>query len=279
MGEQRSIWYKIGNIDYRIIYLIVALLTAWPLWSPVGTPMTVGDNVKSYADHIRDMEPGTVVLSAFAGYMTMLPDIEPIYLATWKMLFEQDVKIMVRVTDVDGPVIIRQEFEKLNPEENFGKVYGVDYMIFPYVLMPTATEIAFTDNIRSVFTTDYYGTPLDDLPIMQGIESMHDVDWYFTSGADWGNQRYTIPYGVKLLCWGTGTGLLPFVPPFYDPVSGPCYGYVGGASQGGELELESGFFGNGVKYNDAKNMALVGLFFFVLLGNISYFGEKYLGGS
>jgi hypothetical protein len=73
--------------------------------------------------------------------------------------------------------------------------------------------------------------------------------------------------------------LLPFVPPFYDPVDGPCYGYVGGASQGGELELESGFFGNGVKYNDAKNMALVGLFIFVLVGNISYFGDKYLGGN
>ncbi len=276
---EKSIWQRIGTIDYRLIYLIVALLTAIPLWSPIGTPVTVGPNVKSYADQISDFESGTVILCSFSGYMTMLPDVEPIYLATWKLLFERDCKIMVLNSHVDSPAVIKEEFEKIKPLENYGKEYGVDYMIFPYQPLPTATEIAFTENIRSVFEQDFYGTPLDDLPMMATIQSANDIDWYFSSDASWGNQRYTIPFGVKQLCWGTGTGLLPFVPPYYDPVIGPCYGYVGGASQGGELEKYTGLLGEGAKINDAKNLGLVGLFLFVIFGNIAYFGEKYAGGD
>ncbi|MFB0558473.1 MAG: hypothetical protein ACETVY_05075 [Candidatus Bathyarchaeia archaeon] len=281
MTEKKSIWHQLGNLDYRIIYLIVALLTALPLWIPMGTPMSVGDNVKNYADTLRSFS-GEVVLCSFSGYMTMLPDVEPIYLATWKMLFEQDCKILVLLTHPDSPAVILEEFEKIDPLGQFGKVYGEDYMIFPYLDMTEAATIAFTDKIMAIFERDFYGNSLDDadkLPMMQNIQSANQVDWYISSSPEFSTRRYSVPFGVKLLCWGTGTGLLPFVPPFYDPENGPVYGYVGGASQGGELEKYSGHFGKGVKYNDAKNLALVGLFIFVLAGNIAFFAEKLGGGD
>jgi hypothetical protein len=276
---EKSIWETIGNADYRIIYVVIMFLTAYPLWYPPGTPMEVGPNVQNYVDRIREMEPGTVVYITFSGYITMLPDIEPIYLATWKMLFTQPgVKLIIRQTDTDALIVLNDHWNLLTPEETYGRVYGEDYIVLPYISMSEASVIAMTEEIRSMFDEDWNGTPFDDLPIMDDIFDFYDVDWYIGSGPAVAARRFA-PYGVKTLCWGTGTGLLPFVPPYYNPEAGPVYGYVGGSSQGGELEKASGFFGDGVKYNDAKNLGIVGIFLFILIGNIAYFGERFSGGS
>jgi len=270
--KERNIWQRIGLLDYRIIYTLVLILVAIPIWSPIGIPLRVGQNVKDYADALYALEPGSVVLCKFSGYATMLPDVEPIYMATWKILLSRPVKFLVLIQHPDSPSIIQYEFERLKPYiDEYGKEYGVDYMFFPYISMTEAAEISFTENIRDIFTEDLFGTPLDELPIMENIHSAHDFDLVISMSPEYDTRRYYVPYGIPLICWGTGTGLLPFVPPYYGY---SVLGYCGGASQGGELELYSGFLGEGVKYNDAKNLAIIGLMVFIVVGNIAYFGEK-----
>lgn len=274
--EKRNIFDRIEKIDYRIIYTVIALLIFIPLWSPLGVPMSIGQNVRDYADTLMKLPPGSVVLCYFSGYATMLPDIEPIYMATWKLLLSRDVKFLVLLTHVDSPSVIIMEMNKLNPTK-YGKVYGRDYMFFPYFDIATneAATIAFTEDIRSIFKTDYYGTPLDELPIMQNIKSARDIDVVISTNPEFMVRRWVIPYGTTYLGWGTSTDLLPFVPPFYPTY---CKGYVGGASQGGELEAYTGFYGDGVRYNDAKNLGILGFFIFVVIGNIAFFGSKLKGG-
>jgi hypothetical protein len=276
---EKSIWQTIGNADYRIIYVIMMILTAWPLWSPPGTPMEVGDNVINFAENIYAMEPGTVIYVSYSGYATMLPDVEPIYMVTWRLLFSKDVKLIIYLSDNDGLISFQDEMKIIKPLEDYGKVEGIDYIVLPYRSLGEAATVAFTADVRSIFDIDWRDVDLETYPLWQSITDFNDVDWYIGSGPEFATRRYFGPYGVKLLCWGTGTGLQPFVPPYYDPVNGPVYGYAGGSSQGGELEKYTGYFGNGVMYNDAKNLALVGIFIFVLIGNIAYFGEKFSGGN
>lgn len=277
--SENSIWHKLGNLDYRIIYLVMALLTAWPLWSPPGTPMAVGENVANFADNIIEMEAGSVVYVSYSGYATMLPDVEPIYMVAWNLLFRNDVKLIIYLSDNDGVISFQDEMKIIQPLERYGKVEGIDYVVLPYRAMGEAAVTSFTADVRSIMTIDWKGVDLEEYQLWRDITDFNDVDWYIGGSPEFATRRYFGPYGVKLLCWGTGTGILPFVPPYYDPINGPVFGYAGGSSQGGELEKHTGFFGNGVMYNDAKNLALVGVFFFILLGNISHFGEKYGGGN
>jgi len=241
--------------------------------------MEVGENVANYAKEINNMAPGTVVYISFQGYATMLPDVEPIYMVTWRMLFSKDVKLIIYLSDNDGEISFAEEMKSIQPLEEYGKVEGTDYVVLPYSSLTEAAIIAFTADVRSMFSTDWKGVDLETYSLWQGITDFNDVDWYIGGSPEIASRRYFGPYGVKILCWGGGTYILPFVPPYYDPVNGPVYGYVGGASQGGELEKETGYFGKGVMYNDAKNLALVGIFVFVIIGNIAYFGEKYMGGN
>lgn len=265
----KDFWTKISSIDYRYIYGIMTVLVFIPLIFPIGTPIPIGDNVKNYAKVIDELEPGSTVLLLFSGYATMLPDVEPIYLTTWKMLLSADVKFMVILTHVDCPIVITNHFTALSPEQNYGKTYGEDYVFFPYIDVTEAVHVSLTENLYSVYNRDLYDTPLSSLPIMEGVSNLSNVDLVVAMSPEIIVRRYSVPFGIKIVCWGTATGLLPFVPPYYDPNTGPVYGYVGGASQGAELELVSGFLGDGVRYNDAKNLAVIGLVSVVLVANIS----------
>ena len=274
MAEQ-NIWYKIANIDYRVIYAIFIILVGLPLVMPLGVPMTVGDPVKNYAATIEGLEAGDVVLCYFSGYATMLPDIEPVYLTTWRMLLDKDVRLLILLTHVDSPIVIETHFnDVLMAEDDYGKVYGEDYMFFPYIDITEPVELAFAADMRVVFSKDTYGTSLDDLPVMAGVESAKDIDLLVGMAPETNVRRYAVPYDVKIIEWGSATGLLPFVPPFYDPVNGPIYGYVGGASQGGELEVYTGYFGDGVRYNDAKNLGVIGLVLMVVIANVADYMSK-----
>jgi len=272
MAEDKSLMQTLGNLDYRIIYTVMMVLTIWPLVAPMGLPMIVTEPVINYAEVLDELQPGDIVMCSFSGYSTMLPDVEPIYIATWKVLFEKHVKLLIINTHADSPIVIEQHFyDLLDIEGNYGYTYGEDYVFLPVISITEAAEMAFTENMKNLYTTDMYGTNLDDLSMMDEVTSAWDLDLYICEGPEYNTRRYAIPYGVKLICWGTGTGLLPFVPPYYDPVEGPVYGYVGGASMGGELEVHLGSPGQGAKYNDVKNLAIVGLLIFVAIGNIADF--------
>jgi len=280
--DNTSFLEKLGTVDYRIIYLLMTLLVALPLAYPVGLPQTVSPNVVAYVNKLNSLKSGDVVLVSFSGYMTMLPDVEPIYIATWKMLSQKNVKLILLMTHVDSPAVIRQEFAKTGYDKV--KVEGVDYTIMPYLDMSSdAAIISFTENMRSLFAKDIRGIPLDDIPMMKNVNKATDLALYINDGPEVATRRYTLPYGVGQVCWGTATNILPFVPPFYDPVNGPVYGYVGGASQGAQMETvliglnpsQTAFFaGEGTKTNDAKNLGVIGLVVIVAVGNLSMLAKK-----
>lgn len=263
---------KLGKIDYRIIYALMTIITFIPLIYPIGIPTTVGDNVKNYVAKIETYPTGSVVLTSFSGYITMLPDIEPIYVATYKLLFAKGFKVLVLLSDVDAPIVIEQVFTKAGV--NWSKE-GTDFVIFPYMSMDEAAHVVFTNNIRDYFINDRRGYSLDDavnLPLMQQIHDYTDFDLII--GGTGLVSRYNQWCGLPIVSWGTGTGLLPFVGPYYDPLRGPIYGYVGGASQGGELEVTTGYLGDGIKTNDAKNLGIIALCIIVIIGNLSMLGDK-----
>ena len=118
--------------------------------------------------------------------------------------------------------------------------------------------------------------------MMKTINKATDLALYITEGPEVATRRYFLPYNVPIACWGTATNLLPFVPPFYDPQNGPVFGYVGGASQGAQMEThlisitgQTAFYaGEGTKTNDAKNLGVIGLVVIVALGNISMLAKK-----
>ena len=95
-----------------------------------------------------------------------------------------------------GVSLIESELQTM-AEEN-GKVYGEDYVYLGYRPYPATVILSMGQDFRQSFPIDFYGTPLDSLPMMQGIRNYRNVELVLsinaTSGVDswimYGRERY-----------------------------------------------------------------------------------------
>jgi hypothetical protein len=55
-------------------------------------------------------------------------------------------------------------------------------------------------------------------------------------------------------------------------------GFLSGSGPGAELEIIGRVPGPGALINDAKNLGIIGLLVFLILGNASYWGKRLTGG-
>jgi hypothetical protein len=202
------------------------------------------------------------------------------FLATWKVLFQRDLKVVFYCPRQEGAVVLHEELTQIVVPENYGKVYGEDYVRLGFNRLEEAGQAAFALDIRSVYKTDYLGTPIDDIPMMKDIHSHEDIDlmiWQHTAGEtiDMGVRQWVATFNVPLIdiCLSGGA---PMVQPYYPT---QVKGYLAGALGGTQLEIYANVPGPGVSMTDSTNLGILGMLIFVILGNASYWGKKLTQGE
>ena len=280
-GEVRpkNVWERLGEIDYRWLYALSLVLMVVPILRPFGLPTVVSEPTKGYYKAIVDLPPGSVIAVSFGSSLALLDEQEAQFIATWKIYFQHDLKVIFYCTYADSMIILNEELDKIVKPESYGKLYGEDYVRLPYAPLGESGEASFATNIRGVYPTDIYGTPLDEIPMMKDINDYRGIDlihFQYTSCTDveFPIRQWVVPYGMK--CIITTLGCCgPMAAPYYPK---QIQGFLSGSGMGTELEVLSGNPGPGAIMSDAKNLGILGLLLFLLLGNISYIGKK-LGGK
>jgi len=279
-GEKgsRSIWDKLGNVDYRWLYALSLVLMIIPILRPLGLPTVVSEPTKGFYNAIVDLPPGSVVAVSFGASLSLLDEQEAQFIATWKILFQHDLKVIFYCTYADSMIILNEELDKIVKPQSYGKVYGEDYVRLPYAPLGEPGEAAFATNIRGVFPADIYGTPLDEIPLMKDINDYKGIDlvhFQYTSCTDieWPIRQWVVPYGMKCIVSTLGC-CGPMAAPYY-PKQIP--GFLSGSGMGTELEVLSGNPGPGAVMSDAKNFGVLGLLLFLVIGNLSYLGKRFGG--
>ena len=272
----KTIWDKMGNIDYRWLYALSLILMIIPILRPIGLPTVVSEPTKGFYHAIVDLPPGSVVAVSFGASLALLDEQEAQFLATWKILFQHDLKVIFYCTYADSMIILNDELDRIVKPESYGKVYGEDYVRLPYAPLGEPGEASFATNIRGVFPTDRYGTPLDEIQLMKDINDYKGIDliiFQYTSCTDieWPIRQWVVPYNMK--CIATSLGCCgPMAAPYYPK---QILGFLSGSGMGTELEVLSGNPGPGAVMSDAKNFGILGLLLFLVLGNVSYLGKRF----
>ncbi len=162
------------------------------------------------------------------------------------------------------------------PYEAAGKVYGTDFVNMGFLAGGETALAAYARNVKAAFPTDWRGNNTAQLPILQRIDDMSDVDLYvfFTddSAEAWVRQisQYRIPIIAGLI-----TVTAPQAQPFLQSkqLAGLLAG-LRGAAEYENLMQKPGAASAGM---DAQSMGHLLLILFILLGNISYFIKKSRG--
>ncbi len=172
-----------------------------------------------------------------------------------------------------GPLLAEKTITYIDTK---GKEYGDDYVNIGFFAGAEAAMASFASDIPGLVKVDYYGTPIDQLSVMDGLMDLNDIDlficlWSGTPG--WGEylrQWYT-PYEIPVI-GGTlginGPGAAPYV------AAGQLKGLVVGLRGGAEYEKLINKPGEAISGMDAITTSHLLVIAFVIFGNIGYFASR-----
>ncbi len=266
--SQETIWERLQRIDRRVIYWLLFILLIIPFIRPLGLPVSIGPQTISLLEGLRKLKEGDVVVVNISSGVSAWPECLPSLVAVSKVLIQQKAKIIYWTSFVDGHMTFEKIVEKVPGFK--GLKYGVDYVHLGFYTGAEPTVAQLATNIRAIFTTDYKGTPIDQLPIMRGVNSAKDVKMVISSDTgDYGDyyiRQWRIPYGVPFAEIGIAM-IFSSYQPYWPEI---IFGMTGGAKGGAELEKLIGEPGDATVTMDAINTSHLLVIVAVILANIGY---------
>lgn len=259
--------------DPRWLYVIIIIAVSWPLLNPIGLPVAIEKWTRNAYDTIETLPEGSKVLISSTNAGSNWPDLGIPETALTRHLLKKGHKVVFFSYGTEAAVLTDT---KILPVANvYGAKSGEDYVLFDFLAGGENAQAAFAADIRSVLTQDYYGVPIDDLPLMQDVNSASDFDLVIGIGyAEELIRQFQSPYGVPAIT-GTWGMMGPHYFPYLD--TGQLQGMVMGMRGGAEYEHMVGFVGEGLQGADALSMTHIAVAMFAVLGNLLYIYAKATG--
>lgn len=267
-------WTKLMNIDRRWIYLMVAISVFFPMIVVMKYPIELTPEARQLYDAIENLPDGSKVLLTFDFYPSAAAETEPMAIAGLRHMFKKDMKVVTLSNiPLGGPSIAERITRQIATE--YGKVYGVDFVNLGYKANYNAVMHGLATSIESIYPSDYTGTSLRDLPLMDEVKNYDDIKFIFViadnATVDYWIQIVNAQYGVPIGC-GVTAVVAPKMYSFIE--SGQMTGLLGGMKGAAEYEKMLGREGSATRGMDAQSLAHLLIIFFVILGNIGYFATR-----
>jgi len=264
---------RLMNLDRRWVYLIVGIAVIIPVLNPFRVPVYVTPEVKAIYDYVESLEPGDILFLAIDYDPQAMAEVHPMARAIMRQCFAKDIKLIISALSQNGPGMAEQLISEVARE--FDKKSGIDYCYLGYKPYFAIVILGMGQNFRIPFPTDYYGVPLDSLPMMRGVRNYDDVkvviDIAATNAADYwiinGNGRYNI----KLALGVTGVMTANYYPYL---ASGQIFGLMGGLKGASEYEALSKQGDRAIKMMSIQTTAHIVIVLFIVAGNIGYFMSR-----
>ena len=275
LNKIEDIFLKIGSVDRRWIFIVIAVVVIIPLLVPIGLPIRATDTSKSVYDAIEALPKGSNILLSIEYSPSTKPENHPMTISIMRHLFRNDQKAYITCLWPDGQFMAQDALKQV-AEGEFNKTYGEDYVLLGYRPGGEAVVKGIVSNIRKLFSVDAKQTKVDDIPMMDGITNFKDFDFLFSASAGYPGtiewvQYAADPTGVPMSSGVTSiqvNEVMPYVQ------SGQMVGVLAGMPGAAEYESLINQKGSATSGMDAQSVAHLVIVLFIVLGNISFFIER-----
>tara|TARA_B100000686_G_scaffold333668_1_gene399872 strand:+ start:313 stop:1209 length:897 start_codon:yes stop_codon:yes gene_type:complete len=285
----------LGNLDRRIIFLLIGLAVLIPLIKPnwIELPIKIDKNTEIVYQSISNLKENDKVLLSFAYGASTKPEVHPMAVGLLNHLFSKGIKVYIVSLWPEGPIMAQQAISSVKNSQLFNIVDGIDYVMFDYKVGGFVVIKGIADNFRELYQQDYNGKSIENLEIMNGIYSVQDFDFVFDfsagvpGNAEW-VQYACDPKNVPLSSGCTSimvTDAIPYVE------SGQLQGILAGMPGAAEyeqlvynymidqqinnnkyishnLEIQKG---KAFSRMSAQSVAHLLMVIFIIIGNIAYY--------
>jgi len=262
--------FDIRNIDRRIIFTLIFVAVVWPLLQPMRLPIDVSPPVQTLYDAIEAIPPGSIVMLGADYSPDTMPELQPMVDTFIRHAFERDLRIVVACLWPASPPLVETAMGPL--AEEYGKEYGTDYVNLGYMAGGIVTLLGMGASIPNTYPSDYGGTPVGEIPLMQEVQNFDDIAFVMEISAGTPGTREWVQQvqGRYRVALGSGTTAVG-APNFYPYVqSGQLTGLLGGLKGAAEYETLIGHPGDATKGMDAQSVVHALVVAFILLGNVVY---------
>ena len=287
----------LGSLDRRIIFLLIGLSVLIPLIKPnwLSLPIKIDQNTEIVFDTVSNLKEGDKVLLSFAYGASTKPEIHPMAVALLKHLFSKGVYVYIVSLWPEGPIMANQALSDALNSRLFADSIP-EYVQFDYKVGGFVVIKGIADNFREIYKQDINGNSIDEINIMNGINSVEDFDLVFDfsagvpGNAEW-VQYACDPKGVPLSSGCTSimvTDAIPYIE------SGQLKGILAGMPGAAEYEklvydymilqqnsnnkyIDSDVMverGKAHSRMSAQSVAHLLMVLFIIIGNLAYYFNR-----
>jgi len=264
------------SIDRRIIFLLVAAGVVLPLLHPLNLPVTVTPRVKAAFEAIDALPPGSKVLISMDYEPDIMAELMPMSIAVMRHCFRKHLQVIAMTLYPAGTGLGERAVTQAAKAE--GAVKNKDYAWLGYKSGFQVVMIGIGENLRGIYPVDFYGTPLDSIPLLRGVNSYRQmamvVNLSGSSATDYWIQFAQGRFHAPLVVGCTAVMATDYYPYLS---SRQILGLIGGMKGAAEYEALIDTIGDARRGMDAQSLVHLIVVALVIVGNGALFLSRRSG--
>jgi hypothetical protein len=279
----------LAQVPRLIIYLVLIVAVAIPIL--LGKPLLPHTVEPTLAEEdlyatIEALANNAPVLLAFDYDPSTSGEMEVVAQSLVGQLMDRGARVVIMSLLPAGPATAQSLVDKLAAERtDYADSYGQRYANLGYLPGQAAAVRLVGVSLETAFPHDYFGTPLSDLPVMQGLSNGQDFDLVLELAAAQDSLRWWVeqagtPYEIPLGA-GVSASVAPLARPYYETEPKQLVGMVAGVQgTAGYEALRSGQAGLPDALAARLDSLLAGyaiLLLVLLVGNVVYLTQRGAG--
>ena len=272
---------KVLKLDRRWTFLFIGIAAVVPFLFPMGLAIHPTKEVISVFNAVEALKgTGKPLVISFDFDPGTDAEIGPMAHAMLSHAFARDIPVLVLNFIYTGTALAEVRLKLA--AEPYGKINGKDYVFLGNKPAYANVMINMANDLRLSYSKDYYGTPIEELPMMRSIKNYDDfglvvglsgtrmVEYWII----YGQGPYGFPYAIGCTAV-SATDMYPYIQ------TGQSLGLLGGMKGAAEYEQllkdvgVNDKLGDAARGLDSQSLCHLVIIAFILMGNIAYFGGKY----
>jgi hypothetical protein len=266
------------GIDRRIIFIFIFIALSIPMFIAIEMEIPTSPEVIMLVDTMAKLPDGAKVMASLDYDPSSEPELQPMAETFFQYALRRNFKVVVIGLWPQGA--IQAERARVVAEEESGRKfeYGVDYINLGYQSGNELVIQRMGSSIPAMFPRDYFGRPIEEFPIMQGVVNFSNIDYVFNLSAGYPGTIEWVLFAADRFHVVLGAGNTAVQAPQVYPYLGQqLKGIAGGMKGGAEFEILTDLPGRAVKYMVGQTFAHTVIVLFIIIANIAFFatrGEK-----
>jgi hypothetical protein len=280
---RRDFWERLGNLDRRVIFLLIALAVIIPLITHYSTSIPPSMIVQTLFDKIENLPSGSKILLSFDYGPSTVPENQPMANAFVRHALEKGHHVYLMALWPTGVRQSQQLIEDVILQEYPEKVEGVDWIHLGYKAGNQGLINTLMSDFQAMYTTDMSGRSTSEFPMMGEIRTLRDFDLILALGSGFPGTKEWIQFagdpGRIPVGGGTTAVMAPLLFPYYPK---QMVGLLGGLQ--GAAEYESALAAAYPRLRERTRIASQSMgpqvtahlviVAFIIVGNLTYLMER-----